>query len=146
MAGEDTPSPRDGVRLQPVPQYVVSDPPATRVVTGRSSALHDDLRATVTVSRAHPRDVAQRQVIVRLDDGERVKMVFGDEFTRDLEPGRHTLFAHNTLFWKTVPFNIEAGEHLEFIVINSARWWTAGMVGLLGSAPLFLQVVKRSVT
>ena len=138
--------PHSRVTLALVPQYIVSDPPATDVVTGGSSAVADDLSATVTISRAHPKDVAQRQVIVRLDDGERITMVFGDEFTQELVPGRHKLFVHNTLFWRTIHFPIEPGEHLEFIVINRDRWWTAGMVGVLGSAPLFLQVVKRSVS
>lgn len=126
-------------------QPTALDPPATRVVSGGSATLEDDLRTTVTISRAHPTDIGQRQVIVRLDDGSKIKMVFGDEFTMELQPGRHTLFVHNTLFWKTTYFTIEPGEHLEFIVINTARWWTAGMVGVLGSAPLFLQVVQRSV-
>ena len=119
--------------------------PARRVAPGASSTLEDDLRTSVTISRAHPTDVGQRQVIVRLDEGPKVKMVFGDEFTIELQPGRHKLFVHNTLFWKTTHFCIEPGEHIEFIVINTARWWTAGVVGLLGSAPLFLQVVQRSV-
>ena len=118
---------------------------ATRLAAGGSSALEDDLRTSVTISRAHPTDIGQRQVIVRLDDGPKIKMVFGDEFTIELQPGRHKLFVHNTLFWKTTHFSIEPGEHLEFIVINTARWWTAGIVGMLGSAPLFLQVVQRSV-
>ena len=118
---------------------------ATSVAAGGSSTLEDDLRTTVTISRAHPTDVGQRQVIVRLDEGRKIKMVFGDEFTIELQPGRHKLFAHNTLFWKTTHFCIETGEHIEFIVINTARWWTAGVVGMLGSAPLFVQVVHRSV-
>lgn len=121
------------------------DTPAIGVAEGGTLTLEDDLRTSVTISRAHPRDVGQRQVIVRLDDGPRIKLEFGDEHTVELQPGRHKLFVHNTLFWKTTYFSIEPGEHLEFIVINSARWWTAGMVGLLGSAPLFLQVVQRSV-
>ncbi len=118
---------------------------ATRLAAGGTSVLDDDLRTSVTISRAHPTDVGQRQVIVRLDEGPKVKMVFGDEFTIELQPGRHKLFVHNTLFWKTTHFSIEPGEHIEFIVINTARWWTAGIVGLLGSAPLFLRVVQRSV-
>lgn len=128
-----------------MPQPTSLNRPATRVVSGGTATLEDDLRTTVTVSRAHPSDVGQRQVIVRLDDGPKLKMVFGDEFTMELQPGRHKLFVHNTLFWKTTYFCIEPGEHLEFIVINTARWWTAGLVGVLGSAPLFLQVVLRSV-
>ena len=105
----------------------------------------DDLRSTITVSRDHPTDVGQRQVFIRIDGGERVALLFGDSLTTDLEPGSHRLRVHNTLIWKTIQFAIEPGEHLEFIVINSARWWTAGMAGLLGAAPLFLRVEKRSV-
>ena len=105
----------------------------------------DDLRSTITVSRDHPTDVGQRQVFIRIDGGDRVALLFGESLTTDLEPGCHRLRVHNTLIWKTVQFAIEPGEHLEFIVINSARWWTAGMAGLLGAAPLFLRVQKRSL-
>jgi hypothetical protein len=99
----------------------------------------------VTLSRHHPSDIGQRQVFARLDGGPRIALVYGDTFSAEVEPGRHHLRAHNTLFWKNIDFTIELGEHLEFIFINSGRWWTAGVVGFLGSAPLFLQVVRRSV-
>jgi hypothetical protein len=105
----------------------------------------EDLRSTITISREHPSDCGQRQVFLRVDDGARVVLVFGESFTTDLEPGRHRLRVHNTLMWKTIDFAIEPGEHLEFIVINSARWWTAGMAGVLGAAPLFLRVERRSL-
>lgn len=124
---------------------VAAGMPVTGVAPGDSGAVTDDLRTAVTISRTHPTDVGQRQVIVRLDDGPAAKLVFGDEMTIELQPGWHKLFVHNTLFWKTTRFAIEPGEHIEFIVINTARWWTAGMVGVLGSAPLFLRVVQRSV-
>jgi hypothetical protein len=111
------------------------------------AALDDveDLRSTITVSRDHPSDVGQRQVFIRIDGSERVALLFGESLTTELEPGRHRLRVHNTLIWKTIEFAIEPGEHLEFIVINSARWWTAGMAGVLGAAPLFLKVEKRSL-
>jgi hypothetical protein len=128
-----------------VPHPAAVDHQATGVAAGGHATLEDDLRTSVTISRAHPTDIGQRQVIVRLDDGPRIKMVFGDEITVELQPARHKLFVHNTLFWKTTDFSIEPGEHIEFIVINTARWWTAGVVGVLGSAPLFLRVVQRSV-
>jgi hypothetical protein len=105
----------------------------------------EDLRSLITVSREHPMDVGQRQVFLRIDGGERLALLFGESVTTDLEPGRHRLRVHNTLMWKTIDFAIEPGEHLEFIVINSARWWTAGMAGLLGAAPLFLTIEKRSL-
>jgi hypothetical protein len=120
-------------------------PPAREPVEDRWIADVDDLRTAVTVRRDHPRDVQQRHVIARLDDGPKVKLSFGEAFTAEVDPGRHRLRAHNTLFWKHVEFSIEPGEHLEFILINSDRWWTAGMAGVLGAAPLFLSVIRRSV-
>ena len=105
----------------------------------------DDLRTCVTIGRTHPTDCRMRQIFARLDALPRVVLVFGESVTAEVPPGRHRLRVHNTLFWKTVDFCIEPGEHLEFLVINSARWWTYGMAGLLGSAPLFLTVRKTSV-
>jgi hypothetical protein len=94
----------------------------------------------------HPTDCGQRQVFARLDDGGRVALAFGERVTLEVLPGRHRLRAHNTLFWKTIDFSIEPAEHLEFLLINEARWWTAGVVGLLGSAPLFLRIRKISLS
>lgn len=105
----------------------------------------DDLCCLVTVSRAHPTDCGQRQVIVRLDQAERVTLVYGESFTQEVKPGEHHLRVHNTLFWKNLRFAIEPGEHIEFVIINGARWWTYGVVGFLGAAPLFLTVQKLSV-
>ena len=104
----------------------------------------DDLRALVTISRGHPSDCQQRQVIARLDGGSRLQLLFGDSATLELEPGAHHLHVHNTLMWRNVHFTIEPGEHLEFIAVNYAHWWTYGIVGVLGSAPLFLKVHRRT--
>jgi hypothetical protein len=104
----------------------------------------DDLRCFVTVSRAHPSDIKERHVFVKLDR-EPLRLSYGDHFTLELKPGAHHLRAHNTLVWKNVRFTLEPGEHLEFIIINSGRWWTWGLAGVLGSAPLFLTVEKRSL-
>ena len=103
----------------------------------------DDLRSFVTISRTHPSDVGDRQIFVRLDD-KHAKLAFGDRFTDELHPGTHHLRAHNTLMWKNVHFAIEPGEHLEFLLINTGRWWTWGIAGVLGAAPLFLRVEQRS--
>ena len=105
----------------------------------------DDLRSTVTIGRTHPSDCGQRQIFARLDDHPRVTLLFGESVTVEVLPGRHRLRVHNTLFWKTIDFAIEPAERLEFQVINTARWWTYGMAGVLGSAPLFLKVRKFSV-
>jgi hypothetical protein len=105
----------------------------------------DDLRCLITFSRTHPSDCGQRQVFARLDDRDQVALLYGDIVTLEVNPGRHKLRVHNTLFWKNLHFSIEMGERLEFLVINRARWWTAGVVVVLGSAPLFLTVKQLSV-
>jgi len=115
-----------------------SDADERRDAPGLDAA--DDLRSTVCLSRRHPSDIGDRQVFARIDDGPRVALTFGQAVTLDVAPGRHVLFAHNTLFRKRVEFALEAAEHLEFELINSGRWWTPGIVGLLGAAPLFLTV------
>lgn len=106
----------------------------------------DDLRCQLTFSRTHPKDCGDRQIFVRLDDQTRIALLNGEAVTQDIQPGRHVLRVNNTLFWKKLEFSIEPGEHLECLVINETRWWTAGIVGLLGSAPLFLTVRLSSVT
>jgi hypothetical protein len=104
----------------------------------------DDLRALITVSRTLHTDCGQRQVVVRVDGGPKVPLAFGDSFTLEVPPGAHRLRIHNTLVWKNIHFTIELGEHLDFLIGNEARWWTWGMVAVLGSAPLFLRVERRS--
>ena len=103
----------------------------------------DDLRSFVTLSRTHPTDIGERHVFIKLDD-TKVRLGYGESFTTELKPGAHHLRAHNTLVWKNMKFTLEAGEHLEFLIINSGRWWTWAMAGVLGSAPLFLSIAKRS--
>jgi hypothetical protein len=106
----------------------------------------DDLRTCVTVSRRHDEDVRQRQILVRLDDGPTHTLMFGEACTVDVRPGTHVLRANNTLFWKRVPFVIEAGEHLEFAVVNRASKMTFSFLAVMGVAPLFLAIEKKAVT
>src|SRR5262245_38893925 len=113
-------------------------------VSASSNPAVDDLRSLITISRTHRTDCGQRQVVVRVDKSSKTQMMFGDAFTVEVQPGAHHLRVHNTLVWKNVHFTIEPGEHLDFLISNEARWWTWGMVAVLGSAPLFLRVEKRS--
>jgi hypothetical protein len=130
-----------------------SAPPRARSVTTQletaspadAADARDELRTFVTVSRAHPSDVQQRQVVVRIDGGRPATLLFGDSFTLEVPPGTHRLRAHNTLVWKTVTFAVEPGEHLEFIVINRGPAWTYALLAILGAAPLFLTIERRSV-
>jgi hypothetical protein len=117
-----------------------------RFVHTRETALpgFDDLRALITLDRTHSADCRQRHVFVRVDGAGKVRLAFGETCTLEVQPGAHHLRIHNTLVWKNVHFTIEPGEHLDFIISNEARWWTWAMVAVLGSAPLFLRVERRS--
>lgn len=117
----------------------------SRAPEERDWAPVDDLRSTLTFSRQHATDCRQRQVYAKLDGSQRFVLLYGDAMTIDVQPGRHRLRVHNTLFWKTLQFAVEPGEHLECIIINSDRRWTAAMAGLLGSAPIFLTVRLHSL-
>lgn len=105
----------------------------------------EDLRSFVTISRQHPEDARQRQVLTRLDSGTTRTLMFGESVTHDVRPGAHVLRVNNTLFWKTVRFTVEPGERLEFIVVNRASRITFGFLAGLGLAPLYMTIEKRSI-
>ena len=97
----------------------------------------------VTLSRTAATDVGQRQIYVRLDDGPSRALAFGDTYTESVPTGRHRLRANNTLYWKSVTFNVEPGERVEFVVVNAAGAFAAGMLAILGVAPLSLVIEER---
>lgn len=100
--------------------------------------------ARVTVSRDDARDVQHRQIYARIDDAATHTLLFGDAFTIDVPPGEHRLRANNTLFWKTVTFSAQPGEHVEFVLINRAPRGTMGFLALFGAAPLVLAIERRA--
>jgi hypothetical protein len=102
--------------------------------------LYERLPASVTVLRNHADDVKQRQMIVWLD-GERIAtLMFGDEVTRDIEVGRHRLRISNTLFWKTMEFDVKSGEQVRFEIVNRAGRLTYPMLAFIGVGPLYMTV------
>ena len=117
--------------------------PATASVTAADGT--GDPRCFVTLSRTHESDARTRQIIVTLDAGPPRNLMFGETVTLEVRPGQHLLKANNTLFWKRVPFAVEPGEHLEFVTINHPGRMTLGFLTLMGVAPLYLKIEKRSV-
>lgn len=99
--------------------------------------------ARLTISRAHPDDARERQVVVSLDGSKIATLMFGDEVSREIEPGRHRLRIHNTLVWKTIDFDAPAGGSVRFIVINRPGRGTSGLLSILGARPLYLQVIRE---
>lgn len=102
-----------------------------------------DAGSTITISRTHDDDVRQRQVIVRIDDGPKSTLMFGDSVTIEVSAGTHQLRVHNTLVWKTETFTVGPGDHLAFDVINHPGRLTLGFLALVGAAPLFLRVERK---
>jgi hypothetical protein len=111
----------------------------------RIDALDPDLRTLITISRTHTKDVGVRQVFVRLDDGPQVPLRYGQSLTETVEPGTHRLRMHNTFMRRTATFTVETGEHLEFILINYCGPVWQGIAAVLGAAPIFLKVHRRSL-
>ena len=94
--------------------------------------------ARITVTRKDSRDVQDRQIVLSLDGEPLATLLYGKEVTREVPAGSHRLRAHNTLFRKTIDFDLAPGEAARFRVINRAGAGTFSMLGLLGAGPLFL--------
>lgn len=99
--------------------------------------------ARVTVSRTDERDVQQRQIYARIDDAATRTLMFGDSFMIEIAPGAHTLKVNNTLYWKSVQFTVEPGEHVEFALINQSSKLSFGFLAMLGAGPLRLVIERR---
>jgi hypothetical protein len=96
--------------------------------------------ARITISRKHPDDVRQRQIVVSLDGEPLGTLLFGETVTREVPAGLHRLRAHNTLFWKNLQLDLHPGQHVRFTTVNSAGPGSFSMLGLLGVGPLYLKV------
>lgn len=108
----------------------------------------DDLRkswtSTLTVKRQSVDDVGYREIIVALDGEPLAVLRHGDEVTRDLQPGKHTLLVHNTLFRKTLHFTLNVGEHVTFRTVNRAGFGTYSVLAFfVGGGPIYLSVERE---
>ena len=98
--------------------------------------------SSVTVSRTSGEDFKQRQLVIWIDGEKLGDLMFGEAFSRDVAPGRHTLRVSNTLVWKTVTFDVKPGEQVRFEVVNRPGRLTYPMLVILGAGPLYV-TVKR---
>ncbi len=94
----------------------------------------------LTVHRTSAQDEQSRQIIFAVDGRRLGQLLYGDTQTHEIAPGAHTLRVHNTLVWKTIPFDAPPGAHVHFTVWN--RSWSGYYVMLfwLGAAPLGLGI------
>lgn len=98
--------------------------------------------ARITVTRASPEDVRQRQIVLSLDGRSWATLLYGNSATVSVEPGPHVLRIHNTLVWKTLDLTLAPGQHARLRVANRAGWGTWSMLSLLGVGPLYLSVAR----
>ena len=101
------------------------------------------MEPSVTISRTSPDDVKQRQIIVKLDGNRLGELMWGDEITRPIEPGRHRLQVDNTWNWKTIELDIAAGDHLKFQTMSRAGRFTWFLVSMLGAGPIYVSIKRE---
>ena len=71
----------------------------------------------MTIRRNHPTDAWRRGTFVRVDGGANHSFTFGHSVTIELTPGRHSLFAGESLLQRTIRFDVAPGEHAEFTIV-----------------------------
>ena len=114
---------------------------------GDLDAIIDELKAswqaTLTVRRQSRNDIGHREIFLSLDGQDLGMLRYGDEVTRDVEPGPHRLQAHNTLFRKSLDFTLTVGEHAYFSAINRAGFGTYSVLAFfLGGGPIYLTLER----
>ena len=103
----------------------------------------EPLQARITITRAHPDDVRQRQIVASLDGAPLGTLLYGESVTREVPAGPHRLKAHNTLFWKTRELDLAPGEHARFVVVNRSGPGSLSLLGLFGVGPLYLTLERE---
>lgn len=100
--------------------------------------------SALTVSRTSNDDFKERQLVIWIDGDKVRELMFGEVFSRNVAPGKHTLRVSNTLVWKTVKFEVQPGEEVRFEVVNRPGWLTYPLLLTLGAGPLYLTVSRIS--
>ena len=127
----------------PVTTTVTPVEPTTADIDKVIDDLKKSWTAAITVRRQSKEDVGYRDIYVSID-GEDVGILHaGDEVTREVTPGRHTLRVHNTLFRKSVELDLTVGEHATFTTVNKAGFGTYSVFAFfIGGGPLYLTLVR----
>ena len=99
----------------------------------------------LVITRNHPQDVQDRPVYLWIDGAKWDGVLrYGKTFTRELEPGHHTVQASNTLFWTTQEFDVAAGQTVRYRCENGFTGGGMMMVLMLGVAYLKVKLVRLS--
>ena len=107
--------------------------------------LQTSWKAQLTIRRQSPNDIGYREVLVTLDDRPLTSLKFGEEFTCEIEPGRHRLLFDNTLFRKKLDVTVSVGDHLCYRATNRAGFGTYSLAIFLGGGPIYLSVEREEL-
>jgi hypothetical protein len=102
-----------------------------------------DGKARITVSRRRDNDARHRHISLYIDGVRWTELQYGQSATRELRPGHHTLKADNTLFRKSLDFDVTAGEAVRFSVTNREGPGTSLLL-LLGAPWLYLSLDREA--
>jgi hypothetical protein len=117
--------------------------PSPADLDGVITDLKTSWTSSLTVLRQSADDVGYREIIVSLDGEPLGVLKHGDAITKDIQPGDHRLLVNNTLFRKTVHFNVRVGEHAVFRTVNRAGFGTYSVLAFfLGGGPIYLSVER----
>lgn len=131
--------PRSTVLTEAPPEPTIAE------LDGLIAGLKASWHSRVTVRRQSKDDVGLRDIYVSLD-GKRIGVLFNrQEVSVEVKPGPHTLRVHNTLFWKTIEFEVSVGEHASFMVANRKGFGTYSFFAyFLGVNVLYLTVERET--
>jgi len=102
----------------------------------------EETGSKLTVSRNSAEDVQQRQIVVKLDGQQIGELMFGDSVVQPLTPGHHRLVVDNTWNWKTVEFDAEPGDQIEFCTQNRAGRFSWFLLFTLGAGPIYVSIER----
>jgi len=100
-------------------------------------------QAQITVVRNSPKDVQQRQIVVKLDGERAGELMYGETMTIPVKAGHHRLIVDNTWNRKTVELDVAAGEHVKFRTTSQAGRWTWFLVSMLGAGPIYVSIERE---
>ena len=77
-----------------------------------------------------------------LDGAPLATLMFGQQATATVAPGRHALRAYNTLVWKTIEFDVVEDQDVTFQIVNRPGRFTYILVTLLGVGPIYVDIER----
>jgi hypothetical protein len=124
--------------------------------SGRTDALGDlpsdsasqreapaDAAAWLTLRRTSADDMQERELYASLDGKRIAILLYGDEPTLSISPGRHELRIHNTISRKKVEFDAAPGQHVRFETSNMRGRSFAYWAFFLGAAMMHTRLDRE---